>query len=505
MKIVSSDAMTRIDRRAQAEFAVPSTILMEDAGVKGWAAARLAAWDGHAPRGRVVFLAGRGNNGGDAFVMARQAAVENARPLTIVLAAGRPGRGTDPHTMLAMCESLGIECLSWPVEEADVRRRCAEAAWFFDGIAGTGITGALRHPVSDLVELVNACPGRKIAIDVPSGVGDSFRPDHPAVRADLTLTMGLPKLCLYLPHARGLCGRIVVVPVGFPPALVEDAAIPGALLARGAWRKLAPPIPADTYKNRRGHLAVFAGARGTTGAAWLCASAAARSRVGLVTLFVDADVYPVLAPKLTSVMCRPWQAPARHAPTEWDASPYSAALVGPGWGLAEEREDWLERLTASDLGGVIDADGISLLGRIVARGAVDLGGRWVLTPHPGEFSRLAGVKREDVLDDPVARVLEASARLNAVIALKGSCTIVAVPQGKYWILDGQIPALATGGSGDVLAGIVAAGIAGGMGPLDAALFGVSLHASVGRLAARRIGWFLAEDLVPLLSRVLSRS
>jgi NAD(P)H-hydrate epimerase len=505
MKIVSSDAMTRIDRRTQAEFAVPSTILMEDAGVKAWSAAREAAWDGHAARSRVVFLAGKGNNGGDALVMARQAAVENARALTVVLAAGRPERGTDPHTMLVICEALGIECLTWPVEEADVRRRCAEAGWFFDGIAGTGIKGALRPPVSELVELVNASPGKKIAIDVPSGIGDGFRSDHPAVRADMTLTMGLPKLCLFLPRARGLCGRIIVIPVGFPPALVEDAAIPGAVLARSAWRRLAPPIPADTYKNRRGHLAVFAGARGTTGAAWLCASAAARSRVGLVTLFIDPDAYQIVAPKLTSVMCRAWEVPARQAATEWDASPYSAALVGPGWGLTDGKENWLERLIATYLTGVIDADGISLLGRIVSRGRVDLGGRWVLTPHPGEFSRLTGVSREEVLDDPVPRVLDASARLNAVVALKGSCTIVAVPQGKYWVLDGQIPALATGGSGDVLAGIIAAGIAGGMGPLDAALFGVSLHASVGRLAARRLGWFLAEDLVPLISRVLSRS
>jgi NAD(P)H-hydrate epimerase len=505
MKIVSSDAMTRIDRRTQAEFAVPPTILMEDAGVKAWALARAAAWGGHAPRGRVVFLAGKGNNGGDAFVMARQAAVENIRTITVVLAAGRPESGTDPHTMLAMCDALGIECLTWPAEEADVRRRCAEAAWFFDGIAGTGISGALRAPLSDLVELVNASPGSKIAIDVPSGVGDGYRSSYPAVRADITLTMGLPKLCLYLPRTRGLCGRIIVVPVGFPPALVEDAALPGAVLERGAWRRLAPPIPADTYKNRRGHLAVFAGSRGTTGAAWLCASAAARSRVGLVTLFVDSDAYPVVAPRLASVMCRPWDAPARQAATEWNASPYSAALVGPGWGMTEAKENWLERVTGTHLSGVIDADALSLLGRIVARGRIDLGGRWVLTPHPGEFSRLTGVSRDDVLDDPVPLVLEASARYNAVIVLKGSCTIVAVPQGKYWILDGQIAALATGGSGDVLAGIIAAGIAGGMGPLDAALFGVSLHASVGRLAARRLGWFLAEDLVPLISRLLAKS
>jgi NAD(P)H-hydrate epimerase len=133
---------------------------------------------------------------------------------------------------------------------------------------------------------------------------------------------------------------------------------------------------------------------------------------------------------------------------------------------------------------------------------VDLGGRWVLTPHPGEFSRLTGVDQDSVLDDPVGNSLAASDRLNAIVVLKGHCTVVAAPDGRFWILDGGNPALATGGSGDVLAGLIAAGVAGGIPPLEAALFGVSLHAFVGALAARQRGWFLAEDLVPLVSRVL---
>jgi NAD(P)H-hydrate epimerase len=500
--------MTRIDQRSQAEFAIPSTILMEDAGVMAWAIARRVMRAGGSPGGPLVFLAGKGNNGGDAFVMARRAAVEGATGISIIL-GGRPADGSDPAIMLAVCQALGIECIDWPSQSERALERITEAAWLFDGIAGTGLRGALRSPLADLVEPVNASRGKRLAIDVPSGVGDEFRAGFPAVRADATLTMGLPKLCLYLPHARILCGRIHVVPVGFPPSLLEAPDIPGELLRPSAWRSLAPEIPPDTHKNRRGHLAVFAGARGTTGAAWLCASAAARSRVGLVTLFTDSDAYPVVAPKLTSVMCRPWDAPDPVAAgtadaSSWDPSRFSAVLAGPGWGLTAGKERWLEALFGQKLSGVIDADGLTLLARIASRGRVDLGGRWVLTPHPGEFSRLSEFPRDEILDDPVRHAVDASARLNAVIVLKGPCTVVASPQGRYWILDGANPAMATGGSGDVLAGIVAAGVAGGMSPLDAALFGVSLHARVGRLAARRAGWFLAEDLVPLISRVLSR-
>jgi NAD(P)H-hydrate epimerase len=309
--------------------------------------------------------------------------------------------------------------------------------------------------------------------------------------------MGLPKLCLYLPRARAMCGRIFVVSVGFPPALVDDPSIAGELLSPRAWQRLVPPIPPDAHKNTRGHLAVFAGARGTTGAAWLCATAAARARVGLVTVFAGSDIYPVIAPKLTSVMCRPWDPPG-----EWDPSRYTAILVGPGWGLSEEKAACLDQLLSLPVPGVIDADAITLLGRRAAARRIDLGGRWVLTPHPGEFTRLTGAARDAVLDDPVGHAVSASERLNAVVVLKGHSTVIAFPDGRYWIHDGANPALATGGSGDVLAGLIAAGIAGGLAPLDAARFGVSLHAFTGTLAARRRGWFLAEDLVPLVSRVL---
>jgi ADP-dependent NAD(P)H-hydrate dehydratase / NAD(P)H-hydrate epimerase len=506
VKIVSSEAMALIDRRTQTEFAVPSTILMEDAGVKAWAAAQRLLCEGRQPRGRLVFVAGKGNNGGDAFVMARQASQgRGARSaISIILAAGEPRAKTDPATMLAMCRALDIECLDWGSDREKARGRLAAAAWIIDGIAGTGMHGALLPPLSDVVADMNASPAVKIAIDIPSGIGDAYTPGSPAVKAALTLTMGLPKTCLYLPHARALSGRIFVVPVGFPGSLTEDPAIPGEVLSRTAWRRLAPIIPADTYKNRRGHLAVFAGSVGTTGAAWLCASAAARSRLGLVTLFIDNEAYLPLAQKLTSVMCRPWAPPGEPEKAAWDHERYSGVLVGPGWGLTEEKYRWLAWLISQQLKGVMDADGVTLLGRAAAAGRIDLGGRWVLTPHPGEFSRLAGISREQVQGDPVGHAVRFSARVNAVIVLKGHSTVIASPAGRYWILDGANPAMATGGSGDVLAGIVAAGVAGGMTPLDAAKFGVSLHSAVGRRAARREGWFLAEDLVPLISRMLAR-
>jgi ADP-dependent NAD(P)H-hydrate dehydratase / NAD(P)H-hydrate epimerase len=502
VKVVSASVMAAIDRRAQAEFSFPSLLLMEDAGLEAWARLRRLVRAGAShddAGGRIVFVAGRGNNGGDALVMARRSAVEAVGTPVIVLAGGRPDHGSDPGRMLSLCASLGIPCVEWPAQADEVRDMISPASWIVDGIAGTGLRGALRPALADLVTLMNASPARRVAVDVPSGLHDEYRAGQPVVRADVTLTMGLPKTCLYLPAARVSCGKIMVVPVGFPPALLDEReGHPGEILSPSAWRGLLPPVAPDTHKNERGHLAVFAGSPGTTGAAWLASSAAARCRVGLVTLFTPAAAWPVLAARLASVMCRPFD-PGDAA--SWEPHRFNAVLVGPGWGTGEANARWLAHLLSQGLPGVIDADGLTLLARSAR--TEDLGGSWVLTPHPGEFARLAGMPKESVLENPVEHAGAYARRVNAVVVLKGHCTVIAVPDGRFWILDGANPALATGGAGDVLAGVIAAGLAAGMDTVSAALFGVSLHSQAGRAAVRGHGWFLAEDLVPLLSRLLS--
>jgi NAD(P)H-hydrate epimerase len=266
------------------------------------------------------------------------------------------------------------------------------------------------------------------------------------------------------------------------------------MLDDGALRDLAP-LPREAHKGRRGHLAAFAGSEGTTGAAWLASTAAARSRPGLVTLFLDRSLYTSAIRRFQSVMVRPWDGPAQDFP----ARRFSALLVGPGWGLGPGRAEWLAHLLGLALPGVLDADGITLLAGL---DGPRLGGRWVLTPHPGEFARLAGLEVPELLADPLPPLLEASSRLEAVILLKGHCSYVASPDGRYWILDGMNPALATGGSGDVLAGIVGGLLAGGLPPLAAARIGALLHARAGERAYGERGYFLAEDLLPYVSSLV---
>jgi hydroxyethylthiazole kinase-like uncharacterized protein yjeF len=504
VKIVDSRRMGDIDRRSQQEFGMPSMLLMENAGIKAYQAWKRKILRGERPEGGAVFVAGKGNNGGDALVLARQSLLDGIPGVAVILADGRPAEGTDPGVNLGMCESLGIPVVSWRDQNERAKALLSAAAWVFDGIAGTGLKGAIREPLAALVDYLNGCRGIKVAVDVPSGVGDGYRAGFPAVRAEYTLCMGLAKTCMYLPRARLFCGLIIVVPLGFPPALAEDSAIPGELLEENAFRFLAKPIAADSHKNRRGHLAVFAGSPGTTGAAVLTATAAARARVGLVTVFLDSQAYPLIAPRFSSVMARQWDGSAEPERSGFDPKRFSAVLVGPGWGVTKDKERWLRHLISLETPGVVDADGLTLLAGFPRGNETVLGGRWVLTPHPGEFSRLTGVSMDEILDDPVSHALSLARRMEGIVVLKGACTCIAEPEGRYWIFDGVNPALGTGGSGDVLAGLVAAGIAGGMAPLDAALFGVSLHGRIGRIARSRLGWFLAEDLLPLVSSVLGR-
>jgi NAD(P)H-hydrate epimerase len=366
-----------------------------------------------------------------------------------------------------------------------------------DGLLGTGLSGEVRSPLKELIQRCNESSAARIAVDIPSGIGDAYRAGYAAFRAGCTLTVQLPKLCLYLPHARSYCGDIHIVPGVFPPQAIGGEDIPGTLIDEPLKQRLLRPLQADTYKGKRGHLAVFAGSEGTTGAAWLCSNAAARCRAGLVTLFLDRELYGANIPKYTSVMLRPREGGSP------EVSRFDALLVGPGWGLNEQREAVLQALFKSRLPGVLDADGITLLARLLSRerrpAPVRLGNRWILTPHPGEFARLLGLKTAQVLADPLPHLLRASAELEAVIVLKGHCSFVAGPSGSYGILDGMNPAMATGGSGDVLAGICAGLLTSGYNPEEAAVLAVALHSQIGRRLYSERGYFLAEDMVEAVS------
>ncbi len=498
MKIVSSESMSEIDSQASVKFGIPAVLLMENAGIKCWAHIRDHFKVNSLANDNIVIVAGSGNNGGDALVIARQAWISGLRKVKIVLIKDKGNDMVSLHRKI--CENYGIPVLTYGRDDAAIISTITLSGLILDGITGTGLRGALRGDAAGLVHLVNSSSAIRISIDIPSGLGEGFKPEYPAVKADITLTIGLPKTILYYPATRAFAGKIIVVSIGFPPSLLEDPVGAGELFT--AEDLNLPVIPDWAYKGTRGHTAVFAGSEGTVGAAVLSASAAGRARSGLVTLFSDSNVYKAAAPQLKSIMVRKLDYDGGSLTLDGVTS----LLAGPGWGRLG-RGPLLEKLFDSGLPGVLDADGLYILSELedkIKKKHGYLGGRWVFTPHPGEFSRISGLDKKEFLISPLPYLREAAAKYGAVIVLKGHVTFIVTPDGDYSIVDGMNPSMSTGGSGDILAGIIAGLLAQGMQPYESAVMGVILHQTVGRVCFEEKGWFLAEDLLPYISSEIKK-
>jgi len=517
--------MAEIDRLAQEEYGIPGLLLMENAGIKAFqhfltkwncecakntADRRPQAANGLKPRPFLLFLAGGGNNGGDALVMARQAFITGGFEVAVLLRGKKMNEQMQVHH--AIVKKLGIPIVVWEDNPAAARAEISRADVLFDGISGTGIKGALRGSAAEMVSAVNEDGrGYVVAVDVPSGVSDTFLRDYPAVKADITLTMGLAKVPLYTPAGRPYAGEIQIVQLGFPPQLLRQPPhVEGACRGRlieGAVRTVFQP---QDYKNVRGHVALWAGSVGTTGAAALAAEGAARAGAGLVSLYTDEGIYPILAGKLSEVMVRPQEV----LQGQKIQSRYTALLAGPGWGL-DGRAALLDTLLQSGVPGVIDADGIHIFRALWnEQGSQRLksktAGRWILTPHPGEF--LALVKdspfetdKDRLLGNPLETVAPLALELQVTVVLKSHVVWIISPEGEFAVVDGMNPAMGTGGSGDVLAGVISGILAAGVSSFEAAGRGAALHQAAGRVAFERNGWFLAGELAKAISLVFDES
>ncbi|MCF7929317.1 MAG: NAD(P)H-hydrate dehydratase [Spirochaetales bacterium] len=509
MRMVRSDEMAAIDAAAQKDYHIPDILLMENAGIMLSRAMQERMQDictGDPAGCCITVAAGRGNNAGDAQVIARRLHLEGFHRITVVFTSMKLKGNAELHASID--RELGLPQAALDENPEAVEEFLRHADLIIDGVSGTGIQGELRGASLRLVEMINAARAPVYAVDVPSGVGDSYRTGYRAVQAARTFTVGLPKRCLYLPAARTSCGKIEVVPIGFPPALLRASEEQASnekkgmeLIEHSDLDRLLPVLEPDSYKNRRGHLAVFAGSVGTHGASLLAARAASRGRSGLVTLYADTDLYPLLAPALSSVMLHPLA--AEEIP---DLRSYSAFAAGPGWGAAPHRDKLLSALIASGHKGVIDADGLTVLSRLTGKEgrngmedenpAIDMEGRIVLTPHPGEFSRFSGMPVQDILAAPDEAVGRFAARFHAVVVLKGHVTWIGDPSGSVAVYDGMEPAMATGGTGDVLTGVIGSLLASGLEAPDAARAGVLIHGRAGkRLAVERHGTFASEELI----------
>ncbi len=503
MDIVTSAQMREIDRRAMEEFAVPGMILMENAGLRVVEAVRAGG-----PLRRIVILAGPGNNGGDGLVAARHLCRET--DVSVWMASSPDAYRGDALLNLTMLQRTGhqLHLLAADGAIAKLEAELAVADLVIDALLGTGTAREVSGVLAVAIRAINSCNKPVLSVDIPSGIcADSGRVLGEAVRASRTVTLGLPKRGLLLFPGAAHTGRVEVVDIGLPAELLSSSDF--KLLTPEAVHEMLPVRPPDGHKGTFGTVLLVAGSQGMTGAAVLSARAALRGGAGLVTVASPSSVQPVVAAMIAeaTTLALPenregvLSAEALYLLREkWQSC--SVLAVGPG--LASDAD------TLSVLAGimrecplplVLDADALTLLSRQPEL-ALERKGFTVITPHPGEAARLLNCTATEIQDDRPAAASTLAIRYRCIVVLKGAHTLVADPGGIIFLNSTGNSGMASGGSGDVLTGLLAALLSQGLAPFDAAMTAVYLHGLAGDLAAAELGQagLIAGDLPEYLPR-----
>ncbi len=510
MIAVTAAEMRALDRWT-IEHGTPGHVLMERAGVE---AARVLRERLRHARGPVVIVCGRGNNGGDGFVIARRLRQTGmvvdvwlvARPEDVagdaarMLAAWRRGRGR-----IHVCvEAQEVDALA---------ARLGQAAVVVDALFGTGLNAPLAGVPARVVAAINACGAPVLAVDIASGLSaDSGRPLGAAVRATVTVAFGFPKVGQLMHPGVEHTGHLVVVDIGIPPAAITSVGPRTTLLDERTVGEFLPRRPRDAHKGTFGHVLIVAGSRGKLGAALLATEAAARAGVGLTTLAVPATLQPLCEGKVREAMTAMLPDTGDGTAVLGDGQVVDALLegraavvCGPGIGTHPGTAALVAHLVRQCRAPlVLDADGLNVIAGTDALRARP--GATIVTPHPGEMARLLGCDTDAVQADRLGMARRLAARERVLVVLKGARTVIVQPDGQTAISPSGNPGMASGGTGDVLAGIIGALISQGLSAGDAASLGVFAHGAAGDAVAALRGetGLLARDLVSELPPTFAR-
>jgi len=509
VRVTTAAEMRALDRLAIETYGLPGEVLMENAGAQ---VVRVLCQEYPDLRARhVAVLCGRGNNGGDGFVIARY--LHNMGVSVQVFLIGEPQtiRG-EAALHLNIMSHLGLtpQVINTPEAAQTLEAQCRQYDLLIDALLGTGlkseVSGLFRH----VIAAMNAAGRPIVAVDIPSGISaDTGTLLGAHVKADLTVTLALPKRGLLLYPAADSVGQLVVVDIGFPAALREDASLRCQLLECHEVAAQLRDRVADTHKGNYGHVLVVAGSLGKTGAGALASMAALRTGAGLVTFGVPHSLNAAMEAKLTEVMTIPLPeseegvlgSEAAKRLVE-HAEGMSALVIGPGLGTHPETVHSLhDILRQIHLPTVVDADGINALAATPPR-LGDIHAPLVLTPHPGELARLRHTTTGQIQADRLAAAQETAEALGVVVVLKGAHTIIAEPAGTLTINPTGNAGMATAGTGDVLAGMIGAFLGQGYEPGLAARLAVYIHGLAGDMAAATLGQrsMTAGDLLDFLPR-----
>ncbi|MBZ5503214.1 MAG: NAD(P)H-hydrate dehydratase [Acidobacteriia bacterium] len=520
MKILTAAEMREVDRLTTERYRVPSLTLMENAGKS--VADFIQARFGDLAQRRIVVLCGKGNNGGDGFVAARHLLKMGAKPDVFLCADPREVKG-DAATNLKRWKKASANLVvirnstAWHSSRAAV----ASADIIVDALLGTGLRGPAEGLLAEVIHDINRRePTRMVvAVDIPSGLAaDTGEFAAASVRADHTITFTAPKRGMFLRDASGAVGRLTVCDIGSPWGLIEETG-KGALRwsEPREFRGFAAPRSAAGHKGDYGHALIVAGSVGKSGAAALAAWAALRVGSGLATAAVPEPVLPIVAAHTPEIMTEPLAATETGSIAfrnfesgRFDAIRKGKQAIGMGPGLSThpDTQNFVRAvLGARSVPVILDADGLNAFaGRAPELKHRD--GALCVTPHPGEMARLLGCTSTDIQARRIERSQRAAADWNACVILKGHHTVTAAPSGLAWINSTGNPGMASGGTGDVLTGMLA-GLTAQHGPESwphLLAWGVYLHGLAGDIAAAYVGEvpLMASDLIRAIPRAFQQ-
>jgi NAD(P)H-hydrate epimerase len=507
MYLVTAQQMKDMDRLTIQSFGIPGIVLMESAG-RGTVDALFR----HFPDVRhmkVGIAAGRGNNGGDGFVIARYLASDHIELAVYLLSERQRIRG-DAATNLNLLDQMGVPVHEVPDMAAfefhqDRMRQCN--LWV-DAMLGTGLKSDVRGLFKEIIDFLNTLQKPIIAVDIPSGLdSDIGKPRGCCIKATVTVTFGLPKIGHVVLPATEFVGTLEVVDIGIPPAVVDKVGPKHHLLTREMIKTCLKSRALQSHKGTTGHLLVIGGSPGKTGAAVMTSRAAMRAGAGLVTLGLPKSLNMAMESQLTEVMTVPLP---ENANQTLGLSAYERIMrlleskkglaIGPGLGTAKPTQNLVRRLIrTSPVPVVIDADGLnSLIGGLGC--LKDLKVPVVMTPHPGEMARLVGTTPSQVQQERIREARNFATTHKVYLVLKGARTVVAHPDGTVFVNPTGNPGMASGGMGDVLTGMIAGLIVQGLSVGEALNTGVYLHGCAADFLARSMGpvGFLASDVIEIL-------
>lgn len=509
MKVLTSKQMKEIDRKAIEEIGILGPILMENAGLRIFN--KILEKFPEPGREKIVIIAGRGNNGGDGFVVARHLFNRGAKPEVLLLASKNEVKG-DAAVNLNIAENIGIR-ISEVISQKDLniqKGKILLSSLVVDAIFGTGLTKPAGGLYAKVIEIINKSKAYKIAVDIPSGLSsDTFQVIGPCVKADLTVTLAAPKIAHIFPPAEDFMGELEVADISVPSFLFDDESLKLELVEKETVQPYFKKRKRDAHKGTYGHLFILSGSLGKTGAAVMGGKAALKMGAGLVTVGTPESCLPVVARSMVELMTEPLpETPEKTLSSEALNEILNllkgkdALMIGPGISThpstAELVLSLLPRVKAPM---VIDADALNILAskpEIIK----SLRKPAVLTPHPGEFARLLNISTKEVVEKKLELVPQFAVEYGVYLVLKSYRTLTATPDGKVYVNSTGNPGMATAGSGDVLSGMIASMIIQEKNLLEAVLAAVYVHGFSGDLGVEKLGEkpLVAGDIIRYLPK-----